>query len=45
MSIMIFIALFTLAKNGVTVAPMDFFAVWALFSIADALWTRNFFKQ
>ena len=44
MSVMIFIALFTLAKNGVTVAPMDFFAVWALFSIADAMWVKIFFK-
>lgn len=45
MSIMFFIAAFDMAKNGVTAEQMVFYVAWALFSIADALWLRNFFKR
>lgn len=44
MSIMFLIATFTLGENGVMIEAMDFFIAWALFSIADAMWVKIFFK-
>jgi hypothetical protein len=44
MSIIFLLATFFMAKNGVTDVQMDFFIAWALFSMADAMWFKNFFK-
>jgi hypothetical protein len=43
-SIIFLLATFYMAKNGVTGVQLDFFISWALFSIADAMWFKIFFK-
>lgn len=45
MSLLVFIVGFIVYLVSDDPLPTEFFYILALFSIADALWARNFFKR